>query len=223
MAWPFENDTGAVVKKLAKKGSHKNKTRNMTAILAIALTAFLFTSVTALAFGIQASIVLSLQMEKGTRADGEVGFMTEEQVMKLINSDFVERAGCRQYVGYVANTSGHAIEMNYADEVQQELTFCVPTHGTAPQAANEIATTDLALKALGVEPEVGASVPVEFELRGQTYHFDMIVSGWWKAESSSVSLMIVSRNFMDENREIFPNTYPSDKELSGTYLSLNYS
>ena len=36
--------------------------------------------------------------------------------------------------------------------MQQELTFCVPTHGAAPEKANEIATTDLALKALGVEP-----------------------------------------------------------------------
>ena len=33
-----------------------------------------------------------------------------------------------------------------------------------PGEANEIATTDLALKALGVEPEIGAEVPLEFEL-----------------------------------------------------------
>ena len=219
MTWPFENDTGTIVNKLAKRDFLKNKTRNMTAVLAIAMTAFLFTSVVALAFGIQASIALSLQMEKGSRADGEVGFMTEEQFRALIDSDFVERAGCRQYVGYAANAVGHAVEINYTDEVQQELTFCVPTHGTAPQAVNEIATTDLALKALGVEPEVGTSVPMEFVLRGQTYHFDMIVSGWWEAADSSVSLMIVSQSFMDENREIFPNTYLSDKELSGTYIS----
>ena len=44
----------------------------------------------------------------------------------------------------------------------------------APEKANEIATTDLALKALGVEPEIGAEVPLEFELRGKTYHYDMV-------------------------------------------------
>ena len=219
MNWPFENNNSAIVKKLAMRELFKNKTRNMAAILAISLTAFLFTSVTSLAFGVQKSIVLSLQMEKGTKADGEVAYMTEEQARELIGSDFVERAGCRQYVGYASNAAGHAVEINYADEVQQELTFCVPTHGNAPQAANEIATTDLALKALGIVPEVGASIPVEFELRGRTYHFDMVVSGWWEAGNESVSLMVVSQNFMDEYRDLFPNTYSTDKELSGTYIS----
>ena len=79
----------------------------------------------------------------------------------------MEQAGHRRIIGYASNTSSHSIEINYADRVQQELTFCVPTHGKAPEKANEIATTDLALKALGVEPEIGAEVPLEFELRGK--------------------------------------------------------
>lgn len=215
----FGNNNRPIITKLSKRSFHKNRTRNMTAILAIALTAFLFTSVIALAFGVQSSMTLSLQMEKGSKADGEISYMTEEQFKELINSDFIEQAGCRKYVGYTTNTVGHAIEINYADSIQQELTFCTPTHGTAPQAANEIATTDIALKALGVDAEIGAIVPIEFQLRGQTYHFEMVVSGWWEATNSSVSLMIVSQNFMDDNRAIFPNTYSSDKEIAGTYLS----
>lgn len=215
----FENDTLAVVKRLSNRSFHSNKARNRTAVLAIALTAFLFTSVIALAFGVQSSMLLSLQMEKGSKADGEVSYMTEEQFKELINSDFIEQAGCRQYVGYATNTVGHAIEINCADTVQQELTFCTPTHGNAPQAANEIATTDLALKALGVKAEIGASVPVEFQLRGETYHFDMVVSGWWEAANSSVSIMLVSQSFMDDNQAIFPNTFFADREIAGTYLS----
>lgn len=215
----FENDTRAAVKLLSNRSFHSNKTRNRTAILAIALTAFLFASVIALAFGVQSSMTYSLQIEKGSKADGEVSYMSEEQFKELMNSDFIEQAGCRQYVGYITNTADHAIEINYADAVQQELTFCTPTHGTAPQAANEIATTDIALKALGVDVEIGATVPIEFQSRGQTYHFDMVVSGWWEATNSSVSLMLVSQNFMDDNRAIFPNTYSSDKEIAGTFLS----
>ena len=139
MIFPFVNDTDAVEKKLAKRSFHKNKSRNTAAILAIALTAFLFTSVIALAFGMRSSMALSLQMEKGSKADGDVAYMTEEQFRELIESDFIEQAGCRQYIGYATNTPGHAVEINYADAVQQELTFCTPTHGNAPQAANEIA------------------------------------------------------------------------------------
>ena len=84
---------------------------------------------------------------------------------------YTHLAGHRRVLAYASNTIGHAIEINYADNVQQELTFCKPTHGKAPQKANEITTTDLALEDLGVEPEFGATVPVEFEVRGQTYHY----------------------------------------------------
>lgn len=150
----FGNNNRPIITKLSKRSFHKNKTRNMTATLAIALTAFLFTSVIALAFGLQSSITLSLQMEKGNKADGEISYLTEEQFKELINNDFIEQAGCRQYIGYVTNAVGHAIEINYADAIQQELTFCTPTHGVAPQAANEIATTDIASKALGVDATI---------------------------------------------------------------------
>ncbi|MDE7430279.1 MAG: FtsX-like permease family protein, partial [Lachnospiraceae bacterium] len=103
--------------------------------------------------------------------------------------------------------------------VQQELAFCAPSHGAAPQKANEITTTDLALKALGVEAQIGASVPVEFEVRGQTYHYDMVLSGWWEASSDAVSLMIVSEQFIKENPELFQNTYAADRERAGVTFS----
>ena len=96
-----------------------------------------------------------------------MGYMTEEQYEQLANSDFVEQAGHRRIIGYASNTSSHSIEINYADSVQEEPTFCVPTHGKLHRRKRMRSTTDLALKALGVEPEIGAEVPLEFELRGE--------------------------------------------------------
>ncbi len=208
-----------MITKLSKRYFKKNKVRNLAALLAIILTAFLFTSVTSLAFNMASSIQLSLQMQKGSKADGTLGYMTEEQYEQLVNSDFVEQAGHRRIIGYASNTSSHSIEINYADSVQQELTFCVPTHGAAPEKANEIATTDLALKALGVEPEIGAEVPLEFELRGKTYHYDMVLSGWWEASNDSVSVATVSEQFIKENPDVVQNTYAVDHEMSGVTFS----
>jgi len=215
----FGNNNMAVIKRLSKRYFKKNKVRNIAAILAIFLTAFLFTSITSLAFSMVSSLQLSMQMQKGSKADGDIRYMTEAQYEQLINSDFVEQAGCRRVIGFATNSPGHSIEIDYADAIQQELTFCVPTHGEAPQAANEISTSDLALEALGVEAEIGAQVPVEFELRGQTYHFDMVLSGWWEAANDVSSLMIVSEKFVEENPDLFRNTYAEDREMAGTYLS----
>ena len=41
MTWPFENDTGAVVKKLAKRSLASEKRRNLMVVTAVALAAFL--------------------------------------------------------------------------------------------------------------------------------------------------------------------------------------
>lgn len=215
----FGNNNTEVIKRLSKQYFKKNKVRNRVALLAIILTAFLFTSIISLAFNMASTVQLSLQMQKGSKADGTLGYMTEEQYEQLANSDFVEKAGHRRIIGYASNTSSHSIEINYADGVQQELTFCVPAHGAAPEKANEIATTNLALKALGVEPKVGAEVPLEFELRGKTYQYDMVLSGWWEASNDSVSVATVSEQFIKENPDVVKNTYAIDHEMSGVTFS----
>ncbi len=215
----FGNNNMAVIRRLSKRYFRKNKVRNLSALMAVILTAFLFTSVTALVFNMAASLQLSMQMQKGSKADATLGYMTEDQYEKLANSDFVEEAGHRRIVGYASNSSGHSIEIDYADRVQQELTFSLPTHGTPPEKENEISTTDLALKALGVEPKTGAEVPIEFEIRGKTYHFDMILSGWWEADNDTVSLAIVSEQFVENNPDVFKVTYAEDHELSGLTFS----
>ena len=215
----FGNNNTEVIKRLSKRYFKKNRIRNLAAILAIMLTAFLFTSITSLVFSMSSSIQLSMQMQKGSKADGDIRYLTEEQYQELQNSDFIKEAGCRRFVGFASNASGHMVEINYADPVQQELTFCTPTHGKAPKKANEIATTDQALEALGVEAKVGETVPVEFTLRGETYQYEMVVSGWWEAANDTGSLLIVSEQFVKDNPEIFVNTYAEDREIAGTYMA----
>lgn len=215
----FGNNNTEVIKRLSKRYFKRNRIRNLAAILAIMLTAFLFTSITSLVFSMSSSIQLSMQMQKGSKADGDIRYLTEEQYEELQNSDFIKEAGCRRFVGFASNASGHMVEINYADPVQQELTFCTPTHGKAPKKANEIATTDQALEALGVEAKVGETVPVEFTLRGETYQYEMVVSGWWEAANDTGSLLIVSEQFVKDNPDLFINTYAKDREIAGTYMA----
>lgn len=215
----FGNNNTEVIKRLSKRYFKKNRVRNLAAILAIMLTAFLFTSITSLVFSMSSSIQLSMQMQKGSKADGDIRYLTEEQYQELQDSDFIKEAGCRRFIGFASNASGHMVEINYADSVQQELTFCTPTHGKAPKKANEITTTDQAPEALGVKAKVGERVPIEFTLRGKTYQYDMVVSGWWEAANDTGSLLIVSEQFLKDNPDLFINTYEKDREIAGTYMA----
>ena len=55
MTWPFENDTSAITKKLAKKSLKSEKRRNFMIIIAISLAAFLMSMCGTLFFAFQES------------------------------------------------------------------------------------------------------------------------------------------------------------------------
>ena len=45
----------------------------------------------------------------------------------------------------------------------------MPSHGNVPTKENEIVTSDLALRDLGIEPEIGANITIIFTAHGKTY------------------------------------------------------
>ena len=52
MTLPFENDTSSIVKKISKRNLKADKSRNIIAIIAIALTTILFTTIFTLGSGL---------------------------------------------------------------------------------------------------------------------------------------------------------------------------
>lgn len=207
------------IKNLAKNNFKSSKKRNIAAILAIILTTVLFTSLITIGTGAMDSLTLSMQMLKGSKADGDIRNMSKEQFEKLSEDERLEIVGCRMPVGYLENTISHNVEVNYMDSVQQELTFTTPKEGKAPEKANEIATTKKALESLGVEPRIGEKVNIEFSIRKENYKFEMVVSGILEGNSSEISILLLSEKFVEENSNIFQYTYDNDKEIAGTYFA----
>ena len=85
----FGNNNSKVITKLSKRYFKKNKVRNLAALLAIILTAFLFTSVTSLAFNMASSIQLSLQMQKGSKADGTLELLLPNKISFMLVTSYV--------------------------------------------------------------------------------------------------------------------------------------
>ena len=204
---------------LTRRSFAASRVRNCVAVLAIALTAVLFTAITTIALGTVESFTLTLQMQKMSRSDGEIRYMTAEQFQALGQADFIEAAGLRMPVAYLSNAVRHNIEFNVEDETQAELTFCTPTHGRPPAAPNEVVASDLALRDLGVEPETGAEITIAFTAHGQEYALPMVVSGWYEALGSQLSVMWAGTAFRDAHPEIFRYTYHEDSDMAGTYFS----
>lgn len=208
-----------ILKTLTRRSFAASRARNWIAVLAIALTAVLFTAITTIVIGTAESFTLTMQMQKMSQSDGDLRYMTEEQFEALHQADFIDTAGLRMPVAFLTNASRHNIEFNIEDEIQAELTFCVPTHGRTPSAANEVVASDLALRDLGIEPEVGAEIMIAFTAHGQHYTLPMIVSGWYEALNSQMSVLWAGTAFREEHPEIFRYTFSADRELAGTYWS----
>lgn len=158
-----------MLKTLNRRSFAANRLQNLIAVLAIALTAVLFTSVTTIGMGVSESMAVTMQMQKGSKSDGDFRNMTAEQFEMLQQADFVESAGLRMPITFLSNTKRHNVEFEVRDQVQADLTFSSPTHGRAPEAENEIVASDLALMDLGAEPETGAEVEIDFTVRGEEY------------------------------------------------------
>lgn len=219
MVLPFENDNVKLIKTLAKRSFAASRFRNLIAVLAITLTAVLFTSVTTIGVGALESMNKTMQIQKMSQSDADIRYLTEDQYLKLQKSDMVKEAGLRMPVGFLTNTVRQNVELDLTDPVQSKLTFCEPTHGSAPEKANEIVASDNALRDLGAKAEVGAEVIIEFTAHGKDYQLPMVVSGWYENNNDMLSVMTVSEAFKEEYPEIFEYTYGEDGELAGTYWS----
>ena len=200
----FGNNNKAVIKKLANRSFRSNKMRNVIAVIAIALTTFLFTAVLTIGMGAKGALEYSMAKLMGSSADALVQGVSEEQFQQIKENAMFEKVGCWIPVDIMTNTNRRVAEVDYADQNQLEIRMLTPRIGSAPQKANEVLVSANILKDLNIEEKIGAEIPVELKVRqsGQSYHFDMVVSGVYDTPNEKAEFVIVSKAFLEENSEM---------------------
>ena len=200
----FGNNNKAVIKKLANRSFRSNKMRNVIAVIAIALTTFLFTAVLTIGMGASGTLEYSMAKLMGSSADALVQGLSEEQFQQLKRNAMFEKVGCWIPVDIMTNTNRRVAEVDYADQTQLEIRMLTPRTGSAPKKANEVLVSANILKDLNIEEKIGAEIPIELKARqsGQIYHFDMVVSGIYDTPNEKSESVIVSKAFLEENPEM---------------------
>ena len=185
-------------KKLANRSFRSNKMRNVIAVIAIALTTFLFTAVLTIGMGANGTLEYSMAKLMGSSADALVQGLSEEQFQQLKRNAMFEKVGCWIPVEIMTNTNRRVAEVDYADQTQLEIRMLTPRTGSAPQKANEVLVSANILKDLNIEEKIGAEIPVELKVRqsDQVYHFDMVVSGIYDTPNEKI-----------RNRSLFPKPF----------------
>lgn len=155
MTWPFENDTSAVIKKLAKRNLKTDKSRNILIIITIALAAYLVMATTLYFFASQRA---SLNDAAG-RYQAVIDEADNDMVAKLANDDRVQ-VGVSSLLGLVSY-GDYKLTVRSMDETLMELAKYPDLEGTLPESTNEIAVTKTFLDRAGLSKSVGDTVSLD--------------------------------------------------------------
>ena len=198
---------GKCVRQLGFRAMTAARTRNLVAVLAIALTTILFTSL----FTIASSINYSFQQENFRQAGGDfhgtIKGLTWEQVEEMRTDPLIQGDFARLFVGMPVDppfNKSH-VEVSYLEPAAAPHYFCQPVEGTLPREGTDEAATDTRVLALlGVEPKVGAKFTISFYLDENTSSRKLVtrtftLSGWWEYDSALVaSNVLLPRSAAEE-------------------------
>ncbi len=194
------------IRKLSWRSLWASRKRNIIAIIAIALTALLFTSLFTIVMSINSSYEMYTFRQVGGYCHGTFKEVTEEQIENISAHSNVKAAGKRITVGYM-DGGGFAkapAEVSFMDDNCTEWSFAEPTTGHKPQGRNEITMDTHALKLLGVEPEVGAEIEMTYtvgSLSEMPYEKTdtFTLAGWWEYDDiSPVHYINISEEYAKE-------------------------
>ena len=180
MTWPFENDTSAIVKKLAKRNLKKDKSRNILIIITIALAACLIMA-TALYFF--ASGRRSLHDAAG-RYQAVIDEADSGMITKLANDDRVQ-VGVSHLLGLVS-CGDYRFTVRSMDETLMKLAKYPDLEGTLPESADEIAVTKAFLDRIGLSRSVGDRISLNLGDGEKEY----MLCGILPAEDSNDSVFV---------------------------------
>ena len=178
------------IRRLSLRALWANRTRNMVAVLAIALTALLFTSLFTIALSINEGMQQSNFRQAGGYAHGSFKYLTEEEFSQLKGHPLIEDWGLRRFVGMptgVPFNKSH-VEVGYSDPNEAHWTYCDPVEGRLPAEGTDEAATDThVLELLGITPELGAQFTLTFEVDGQETTQTFTLCGWWEYDEAVVA------------------------------------
>lgn len=194
-----------IIRHLSWKSLSANRTRNIVAILAIALTALLFTSLFTIALSINEGFQQANFRQVGGYAHGSFKRMTEEQYNALKEDPLIAEQGLSRFLGAPSEPpfNKSITEIRSADENYAKFSFATPTTGRLPEEGTDEAAMDTSvLELLGVEPELGKKITLTFDVgansaKQTTQTFTLC--GWWeKDEAMPASEVFIPNSRVDE-------------------------
>ena len=203
MTWPFENDTSAITKKLAKKSLKSEKRRNFMIIIAISLAAFLMSMCGTLFFAFQES--------QNNMATFQASYdnLTEDKIEKLRHQPEIEMVASLYNLGEIKMPEGYSLYLAYMDDAacyiaRNQFTL---KDGTMPSKENEIAVDREMVNKYFSNTAIGDKI--SFQINGKSQ--DFVISGITESstESQGNYSCYISKSFVENSYNYNPAKYQS--------------
>ena len=203
MVWPFENDTSAITKKLAKESLKSEKRRNFMIIIAISLAAFLMSMCGTLFFAFQES--------QNNMATFQASYdnLTEDKIEKLRHQPEIEMVASLYNLGEIKMPEGYSLYLAYMDDAacyiaRNQFTL---KDGTMPSKENEIAVDREMVNKYFSNTAIGDKI--SFQINGKSQ--DFVISGITESstESQGNYSCYISKSFVENSSNYNPAKYQS--------------
>lgn len=197
----FANNNRAIINKITKRSLKANKLRNIFAIIAIALTTILFTSLFTIGMGMKETMEQQSMRQAGGYAHGSFKDLTKEELDNIKDHPLIKKLGYSIMLSMGENKEflKHHTEIRYATDTQAEMWYSYPSKGKMPEKENELATDTTVLDLLGVPHKIGEKVTIEYSIGEEKFSEEFVLSGFWDGdEVFPASMVFVTREYIDK-------------------------
>ncbi|MEK4733853.1 ABC transporter permease [Paenibacillus sp. FSL L8-0641] len=210
------------VRNLSDKSLKANKIRNIIAVIAIALTTLLFTSLFTMGIGAMESFQQATMRQSGGAGHGYLKYINDEEFNQIKDHPLIkEIAYNRLLSGKVTNEQflKRRAEFWYHDDVGLKLGLIELEKGHKPVAENEVIADSKTLQLLGTPLKEGAPLSLKLEVHGKMVQREFILSGWWKSDPAAGiarGQIYASKAYVDAHAEELRYIYKQDHDMTGT-------
>ena len=208
-----DNRNKDVIKRVEKGMMKANRTRNIFAIVAVAITTFMITTIFSLGINYKENMDLTSVRTSGTNANVSLAMPTNEQEKEIRDLDYVKTVGTQYMIGSVAGKNEAdrdlAIAMQYYDNTEWEKHYkeaISNIKGEYPKKENEIMLSEDALSQLGIkEPKLDMEIPLSYVSKDGEQKDTFTLSGWFRSYTGT-GMAFLSESYCQEHGYTMQNS-----------------
>ncbi len=209
------------IRDLARKSFKAAKTRNLIAILAIALTTLLFTSLFTVGLSFNDAFQQSNFRLVGGYAHGGCKYLSEEQFLELREDPLIEQWGVSRVLGFSAEDAlrKNHVEVRWCNPNTAHWMYLDPVVGRLPtEGTNEAATDTEILRLLGVEPKLGAEFTILVDVCGKPTEQTFTLCGWWEKDPIvTANMVLIPESRVNSVLDEIDIVLPTEDKLTGSW------